>query len=89
MEKESLYYQLILIAEEKSTILDTVEYDPEVARENPHYTELEARERELLLQIKKIEDEEIIENSYIFAYDFGLAAKKAALENANNDSIEE
>lgn len=74
MEKDKLYNQLILIAEEKSKILDTVDYDPEIARKNEHYLELEQSERNLRLQIKKLEDEEIIENSYLFAYDQSLTS---------------
>lgn len=75
MNKDELYMQLIKIAEEKSAILSLVEYDPEIARKNPRYTELEQIEREYLLQIKRIEDDEIIENSFLFAYDYSVEEK--------------
>lgn len=83
MEKNEIYEQLVKIAEEKSLLLEKVEFDPELARENARYVELEKEERGLLERIKKAEYEEIINNSFLFAYDQALAAKRASSETEN------
>lgn len=76
MERNEVYYQLIQIAEKKSSLLETVGYDPELAKEDSGYMELITEEAKLLEEIKKVEYEEIINNSFLFAYDQSLTIKE-------------
>lgn len=79
---DAIYKRLIEIALEKGKLLKEAEYDFERLEREGRYPQLEEEERKLLLQAKKIEDEEIIEHSYLFAYDRYLE-KKNSKESKN------